>query len=162
MKHNIKAIGTSWDHYYLDLAKVVATKSKDPSTKCSAICVTQDNSTLSTGFNGFPRGVNEDIPERWERPLKYDFVAHGERNAIDNAARVGISLRGAKMYLNYRPECCTECTKAIIQAGITEVIGPPTPFPGKGKGTNYDLYGANFEMMEEAGIMLTVIGDYPE
>lgn len=156
MEYNFRK-GTSWDHYYLDLAMVVATKSKDPSTKCSAICVSQDNSTLSTGFNGFPRGVNEDIPERWERPVKYEFIEHGERNCIHNAARQGISLSGSKMYLNYRPECCADCTKAIIQAGIVEVIGPPIAFPGKGKGTSYD---ANMDMFEEAGVILTVIEDY--
>jgi len=148
-------VGSDWDHYFLEMVKLVASKSRDPSTKCGAVIVSQDHSVLSTGYNGFPRGVNY-TEERLERPLKYEFIEHGERNAILNAARHGVALAGTKMYLNFRPECCTDCTKAVIQSGITEVIGPNIPFPG-----NKDKWkiGPNIEMMQEAGVILTVIED---
>ena len=144
---------TEWDTYFVGMVKLVAEKSRDPSTKCGAVIVSADNAVLSTGYNGFPRGVNYS-EERLERPLKYEFIEHGERNAILNAARHGIALLGTKMYLNFRPECCTDCTKAIIQSGITEVIGPDIPFPGNP--SKWQI-GTNITMMQEAGVTLTVV-----
>ena len=158
---NVEA--SSWDRYFIKMAQLVASKSKDPSTKCGAVIVGEDNEVLSTGFNGFPRGVDESIESRWNiRPDKYEWVEHGERNAIYNAARAGISCRGARMYLNYRPECCSDCTRGIIQAGITTVIGPNIPFPGKGKGEHYDVAGANMTMFKEAGTIIVVTLDVTE
>jgi dCMP deaminase len=116
----------SWDEYFCGLAMVVKEKSKDPSTKVGAIIVSAENEIISTGFNGFPRGINESSEARWERPVKYAFVEHAERNAIYNAARIGVSTKGARIYLaGLGPPTlpCTECARAVIQAGITEVIG---------------------------------------
>ncbi len=110
----------NWHDYYLGLLEAVAAKSKDPSTKVGAIIVGPDNEVRSTGFNGFPRGVREDISMRWERPWKYLWVAHAEDNAIANAARAGTSTNGCRLYVPFAP--CSECTKAIIGAGIVEVI----------------------------------------
>ena len=146
---------TEWDQYFIDMVTLVASKSRDPSTKCGAVIVSDDNAVLSTGYNGFPRGV-EYKSERLQRPLKYEFIEHGERNAILNAARHGIGLLGTKMYLNFRPECCVDCTKAVIQSGITEVIGPNIPFPGS---PDKWKLGTNIIMMQEAGVQLTVIED---
>lgn len=158
----------SWQKYFIDMADLVASKSKDPSTKVGAVIVGDDNEVLSTGFNGFPRGVTETAPhpevgnyahdaqlhpERWERPKKYEFVEHAERNAIYNAARSGIRLKGATMFLNWEPYPCNECAKAVIQAGIKRVIGPNRPFPGKG-GHWEDSLNTAREMLREAGVML--------
>jgi dCMP deaminase len=156
---------SKWAERFIQMAEFVAQWSKDPSTKCGAVIVGDDNEVLATGFNGFPRGVVETQPsllegeeelheERWERPAKYEWVEHAERNAIYNAARTGTSVRGATMYLNYAVECCSDCTRAIIQSGISKVVGPNRPFPGKGKGTHYDKLGANKVMMEEAGVVV--------
>lgn len=115
-----------WDNYFLDIAEVVRKKSKDPSTKCGAVIVGRDKQIVSTGFNGFPRGIDEDDPSRWERPVKYQFVEHAERNAIYNAARTGVSLAGCTVYLvGLGPPTlpCVECAKAIIQSGIKRVCG---------------------------------------
>jgi len=121
-----------WDEYFCGLAMVVKEKSKDPSTKVGAVIVSPDNAILSTGFNGFPRGIAEDaaaagpfayVNERWERPIKYSYVEHAERNAIYNAAREGIRTKGSRLYIAGFSTPCTECTRAIIQSGITEVIG---------------------------------------
>jgi dCMP deaminase len=163
---------SKWAERFIQMAEFVAQWSKDPSTKCGAVIVGEDNEVLATGFNGFPRGVAETreevlwagdgegwteqvlIKERWERPGKYEWVEHAERNAIYNAARTGVRTAGATMYLNYAVECCADCTRAIIQSGIRRVVGPTRAFPGKGKGTHYDKCGANKTMMEEAGILV--------
>ena len=146
-----------WDQYYLSLSCLVASKSKDPSTKCGAVIVSPENVVLGTGFNGFARGVKEtqkakqfpyhdffrrvryvddgrtceyealhlasdcwvwvnarefddlktecnlsketELNDRWERPEKYSWVEHAERNAIYAAAREGVRLAGATMYI---------------------------------------------------------------
>lgn len=141
----------TWYQYFLEMAELVASKSKDPSTKVGAVIVGEDNEILSTGFNGFPRGVNEDVAERWERPIKYLFVEHAERNAIYNAARIGTSLKGATMYLNFRPCPCAECTKAVIQSGIKKIIGNNVSFSGKGDHWDEQMRVSNI-MLYEAGI----------
>jgi len=115
----------NWDDYMHELVGVVAKKSKDPSTKVGCIITSKDHQILATGFNGFPRNVDETIAERWERPLKYDLVEHAERNAIYHAARHGISLRGSTAYLNWYP--CKDCTKGLIQAGIDEIVVDAIP-----------------------------------
>jgi dCMP deaminase len=110
-----------WDEYFCTMAKLVSTRSKDQNTKIGAVIVGADNEVLSTGYNSFPRGLNDDLPERQKSPEKYFWFEHAERNAIFNAARHGAALKGSRMYLNcYVP--CTDCTRAIIQAGIVEVI----------------------------------------
>ena len=144
----------SWSQYFFEMADLVASKSKDPSTKIGSVIVGSDNEVLSTGFNGFARGVREDIPERWERPIKYDYVEHAERNAIYNAARIGVALKGSTMYVNFTEVCpCTDCTRGIIQSGIKKIILGGQPFPGKG-----DHWEANVKiariMLYEAGIIV--------
>ena len=112
----------NWDEYYIEGAKWVATKSKDESTKVGCILVSDSNEVLSTGFNGFPRNCNDDVPERHERPLKYDWFEHAERNAVYNAARNGVMLLGSTAYVTHPP--CKDCARGLIQAGIKEVIWP--------------------------------------
>jgi len=109
----------NWDEYFMKQAELVASKSKDTSTKVGSVIV-RHNNAFSTGYNGFPRGCNDDIPERHERPAKYDWVVHSELNAIINAAREGFRTEGSTMYVTLHP--CNECAKAIVQAGIKEVI----------------------------------------
>lgn len=82
----------------------------------------------SAGYNGFPRNVNDTIEYRHDRPLKYEFTEHAERNAIYNAARVGVPLSGCTLYLNWWPLPCADCARAVIQSGITSVVGPRRPF----------------------------------
>ena len=115
-----------WNSYFINIADMVREKSKDPSSKIGAVIVGPEQQLISTGFNGFPRGIDETDLTRWERPIKYQFIEHAERNAIYNAARHGISLRGCIMYLvGLGPPTvpCIECAKAVIQVGITRVVG---------------------------------------
>lgn len=143
-------MSTSWDHFFIDMAQQVASKSKDPSTQVGCVIVGEGNTVLAIGFNGFPRGVDETCPERWTRPTKYEFVAHAEANCVFNAARNGIKLLGARAYLNWEPTPCIECTKALIQAGIVEIIGPDRTFTA-----NKDWkFGTALTMLDEAGVKL--------
>ena len=111
----------SWDQYFMTMAYLVAMRSKDNSTHIGAVIVGPDNEVRSTGYNSFARGVlNEYSPELQERPEKYFWFEHAERNAVYNASRVGIPLKGCRMYTNGVP--CADCGRAVIQSGISEVI----------------------------------------
>ena len=151
----------SWDELFILQATVIAQKSKDPSTKVGCVIVGDDNAILSMGFNGFPRGVDEHDTARWKRPEKYNWVEHAERNAIYNAARHGINLSGARAYLNWEPKPCADCTRALIQAGIKEIIGPNRVFDGKGAGKHYSIDHADV-MLREAGVIQRVWTMPPE
>lgn len=111
-----------WDAYFMGIAMLSAKRSKDPNTTVGACIVAPDNRILSLGYNGMPRGCSDD-DYPWERegePLntKYLYVCHAELNAILNYT--GAHMAGAKIYTTLFP--CNECTKALIQAGISEVI----------------------------------------
>jgi len=164
----VKSARSKWHDRWVSMAELVASWSKDPSTKVGAVVVEPGSQVVkSTGWNGFPRGVAETeaalrgeeygdklIDDRWEkRPEKYEWVEHAERNAIYNAARHGISLNGCVMYLNWAPTPCADCARAIIQAGIVAVIGPDKPFTGVGTGVHYDCDDISQTMLREAGII---------
>ncbi|MDD5823144.1 MAG: dCMP deaminase family protein [Firmicutes bacterium] len=113
----------SWDEYFMGVSVLAAKRSKDPNTQVGACIVDANNVILSTGYNGFPIGCSDDVFP-WDRSAenredtKYPYVVHAELNAILNAG--GKSLRGSRIYVALFP--CNECAKAIIQAGIKEVI----------------------------------------
>lgn len=113
----------SWDQYFMGIAKLSAMRSKDPHTSVGACIVGPDNKILSVGYNGMPQGCSDD-EYPWERqnenPLdtKYLYVCHAELNALLNYT--GTNLRNSRIYTTLFP--CNECTKALIQSGIKEVI----------------------------------------
>ena len=148
----------SWDVYFIKLAQFISTKSKDPSTRVGAVIVGHDNEIRSTGFNGFPRGIDEvNHPHRWERPEKYSWVIHAEANAVLNAARVGTPLKNTTCYMNYMPIPCSICTGILIQAGVTKIVGPNIKFTGKGTGVHYDVDKISSALISEAVIQTEVI-----
>lgn len=109
----------TWDDWFFALAETVSKKSKDRSTKVGCVLVGPDNEIRSVGYNGFPRGV-DDNNEKWhERPKKYFVTTHAEINAICNAALVGISTKGCTAYINLPP--CSKCALALVQAGIKSI-----------------------------------------
>lgn len=110
----------TWDDRMLELARHIATWSKDRSRQTACVIVGPDREIRSTGYNGFPRGVDDSVDERHQRPAKYKWTEHAERNAIYNAAAIGIPLRGCRMYLAWYP--CADCARAIIQARIATVV----------------------------------------
>jgi len=90
----------NWDEYFVAIAELVCFRSKDRSTKVGAVIVGPDNEIRSTGYNSFVRGINDTIEERQQRPEKYFWFEHAERNAIYCAARHGASLKGYFFYNN--------------------------------------------------------------
>ena len=104
-----------WDKYYLGMVDHVASRSEDPSTKVGAILVDMNNRIVSTGYNGFASGIDES-PERWERPLKYDFVIHAEMNAIIYSG----FTPGSTLYISAFP--CSNCAKHVCQAGVARNV----------------------------------------
>ena len=109
---------TGFNNWFLQGVYWVASKSKDPKTKIGAILV-KDRRIISTGYNGIPIGVNDEDENRHQRPHKYKWYEHGERNAIYAAAKYGINTDGAILYTNALP--CADCARGIIQSGIKEV-----------------------------------------
>lgn len=111
----------SWDEYFMGLAHLSALRSKDPSTQVGACIISEDKKVIGIGYNGFPRGCNDDdFP--WGREgefldTKYPFVVHAELNAILNSNQ---DLRGCTLYVSLFP--CNECAKAIIQSGIRKIV----------------------------------------
>ncbi len=146
----------NWDETWIKLAHEFSKKSKDPSTKVGCIIVGEGNVVLSMGFNGFPRNIDETRPERWERPAKYVWVEHAERNCCHNAARHGIKLMGATAYMNWDPIPCVECTKALIQSGISQLVGPKNrSFKARPNASNMDYqFDVSVTMLKEAGILI--------
>ena len=136
-----------WDQRFLDLAEHVALWSKDPRTKVGAVIVDEKKRVVSVGYNGFPRGVDDDDARYEDRPTKHLFVAHAERNALDNAP---LMVDGCTIYVPLLP--CNECAKSIIQKGITKVV---TYEPERdGAGFNWDITKL---MFSEAGVELVYV-----
>jgi dCMP deaminase len=111
----------NWTEYFINIAEQVKEKSKDNNTKIGAVIVGEDNEILTTGYNSFPRGLNDNISERQERPEKYFWFEHAERNAIYNAARIGVSLKGSTAYLTSGLPCM-DCARGLIQSGVKRVV----------------------------------------
>ena len=138
-----------WDRRFLELAEHISTWSKDPSTKVGCVGVGEDREIRSTGFNGFPRGIEDDAERLADREQKYPLICHAEENAIMHAARTGVSLKGNTAYVTWPP--CTRCTRSLIQAGVSEVVYPTgIEIPERWE----DDLGIAMGMMEEAGITI--------
>lgn len=144
----------NWDQKFLRLALEIASWSKDQSTKVGAVIVGADREIISTGYNGMCRGIDDNVPERHVRPGKYMWFEHAERNAIYNAARIGISVKGSTIYVTSLPvkfPCCADCGRGIIQSGIVRVV--QEPFAGDAARWK-DSCDVTMQMFSEAGIIL--------
>jgi len=143
-----------WDKRFMNLVDLVATWSKDTSTQVGAVIVDNENTILSVGYNGFPRGVDDSIEERFERPQKYMYTEHAERNAIYNAVRDGLQLKGAKIYI---PWCsCSDCARAIIQSGIKTVVMREPDYDVPKWGEHFKIA---IEMYNESGVKVIYYND---
>lgn len=112
-----------WDQYFLGLAEYTARASKDPSTRTGAVIIDEDRRIVSTGYNGFPKGVIDNVERYANRELKYKIIVHCERNAILFANR---NLKGCTLY-TWPFASCSVCASMVIQAGITRCVAPPIP-----------------------------------
>ena len=113
---------TNWDKRFLKLAKHISEWSKDPSTKVGCVVVGPDRELRSTGFNGLPRGIEDNEERLNNREIKYPLICHAEENAIMHAARIGISLKDCTAYVTWPP--CTRCARSLIQAGVSTIVYP--------------------------------------
>lgn len=128
-------------------AEAARGRSKDRSTKVGAVVIDDDFNVRISGYNGMPRGVDDDVDARHERPLKYMWTAHAEENCVAQAARIGVSLKGCTILLTSLFPCTT-CSRLIIQAGIKRVIAPKVC-----DNTRWDEQAAvALEMLREAGV----------
>ncbi len=106
---------------YVPILIAVSGLSKDRSTGVGAIALSDSFSILSTGRNGFPRGVNDEAEERHDRPAKYMWTSHAEENLVAQAARDGVCLKNSTVMV-YPLSPCACCARMLIQAGVTTVI----------------------------------------
>jgi dCMP deaminase len=141
----------NWDEYFINIAEQVKLKSKDKRTQIGVVVVGKDNEIVSTGYNSFPRGINDNISDRQERPEKYFWFEHAERNAIYNAARIGVSTLGTTMYMTCGMSC-SDCARAIINSGVSKIV------LRKGKGAKGNKWNESakrsMKMFEEAGVIV--------
>ncbi len=141
----------TWDEYFMGVALLSAQRSKDPGTQVGACIVNPQNKIVGTGYNGMPMGISDDdFP--WVREgnfleTKYPYVCHAELNAILN--NIGINLHGCRIYTALFP--CNECTKAIIQSGIKEVIYLSNKYE------NTDSTLASKKMLETSGVKIRTV-----
>lgn len=149
---------SKWHNHFLSIAQGCAKMSKDPSTRVGAVIVGPDREIRSTGFNGLPRGI-VDTPERLsDRDTKLKLVVHAEMNAVLNAARFGVPLKGCTLYLAATDDSglvwggppCSRCTVEVIQTGISSIISyPKNAVPSR---WHEDLLLAE-SLLSEAGIV---------
>lgn len=109
-----------WDHYFMGIAQAAKVRSKDPNTQVGALIVSPDRRRTVIGYNGMPEGMGEG--SCWEDSCKDHLVIHAEQNAIANAARTGVPVDGATIYITLPP--CLPCARAIVAAGIKRVFYP--------------------------------------
>jgi dCMP deaminase len=142
----------NWTEYFLNIAEQVKLKSKDKSTQIGAVIVGEDNEVLSTGYNSFPRGLDDSKEERQERPEKYFWFEHAERNAIYNAARIGVSLKNSTIYLTSGLPCM-DCARGIVNSGI-KVVWCKTECTTKNKEKWVESQTKSLQLLNECGVQV--------
>lgn len=116
---------STWEQAFLKSALAFASRSKDPSTQVGAVIADKDNRFLSEGYNGTPRGLDDDN-FYWGKDNdnhlhnKYAYVIHAERNAVLNFRGSLSQMEGGTVYVTHSP--CHECLKELIQVGISKVV----------------------------------------
>jgi len=140
-----------WDNRFMELSDFVSNWSEERGRKVGAVIVGTQNTIVSMGYNGMPRGISAQPEDRHDKQNseKYYWFEHAERNAIYNAARIGIALEGTKIYSSLFP--CADCARAIIQSGIVELVTrkPPEFEENFARSMNVSL-----ELLTEASILV--------
>lgn len=140
----------SWDERFLEMAYLVASWSKDPSTKVGCVLVNPDRHVISTGYNGLPRSVVDSTDRYEDRSVKYLMTQHAEMNAVSQA--VG-SCKGSTAYVTHFP--CSTCAGLLINAGVAGIV---TREPSGGIAERFkDSFAASRKMFEEAGVEISMI-----
>jgi len=140
-----------WDKYFMSMVYLVAMKSKDNRTHIGAVIIGPNKEVKSTGYNSFVRRLEDNIPERQEKPEKDFWFEHAERNAIYNATLIGASLKDCIMYTNGIP--CIDCARGIVQSGIKEVVVDKL-WNLTNKGEDLEHSKRTIQMFKETGVSL--------
>jgi dCMP deaminase len=141
------------DAYFMNKAREIAAEhSHDRSTKVGCVIVDRNDEIAVMGVNAFPHGVNRDVDARHERPEKYLWIEHAERNAIYGAAVAGISLAGCRAYLPWFP--CMDCARALVQSGIVELVAVQPDLNDPRWGEDFKRVGT---LMSEAGVAVRFV-----
>ena len=135
----------------MGLCREASESSADADTRVGCVVV-KGTAVLVRGCNTFPKGLEDPTGERSIRPTKYAWIEHAERNAIYSAARAGVALAGARMYVELMP--CVDCARAIIQAGISEVIVSADRMLGYESDKYTEQHAVAELMLGEAGVLL--------
>jgi dCMP deaminase len=117
-----------WDIRFIRIAREVASWSKDPSTQVGSIAV-KNRKIIATGYNGFPKTINDDLDRLRNRETKLKFTVHGEMNMIYNAVEHGVKLKDSTVYVWGLP-VCQECWKGLVQTGVSRVVMPSIELEG--------------------------------
>ena len=137
-----------WELRYLEMARLVSTWSKDPSTKVGAVIVDSDNTVISVGFNGLPRRIQDTDQRLNNRDIKLKMIIHAEINAIITAKR---PLNGTTIY-TYPFMSCSQCAGMIIQSGICRHISYKT-----NNERWKDSFDLALEMFDEARVIVNLL-----
>jgi dCMP deaminase len=137
-----------WELRYLEMAKLVSTWSKDPSTKVGSVIVDSDNTVISVGFNGIPRRIQDTDQRLNNRDIKLKMIIHAEINAIITAKK---PLNGATIY-TYPFMSCSQCAGLIIQSGICRHISYKT-----NNERWKDSFDLALEMFDEARVIVNLL-----
>ena len=144
---------SKWDRRFLRIAEEVRLWSKDPGTKVGCVLVNQRR-ILSTGYNGFPQTISDDLDRYIDREYKLSVTVHAEANAILNAAKNGTKVEGSTLYVTFPP--CSQCASAVIQAGVAQVVCPdPASAPERWRS---NFIAAN-NLFYEAGVKVLYYSD---
>ena len=144
---------SKWDLRFLRIAEEVRLWSKDPGTKVGCVLV-NERRILSTGYNGFPATISDDLERYIDRDFKLSITVHAEANAILNAAKNGTKVEGSTLYVTFPP--CSQCASAVIQAGVAKVVCPdPAKAPERWRS---NFIAAN-NLFYEAGVQVLYYSD---
>jgi dCMP deaminase len=147
----MKLLNQKWINRWMGMCDHISLWSEDESTKVGCVVVSRDMDLLSIGWNGLARGV-KNKKERNERPLKYKFFEHAERNAIANSSRNGVSLKNSILFVPQYP--CADCSRLIIQSGIKEVYVKESELNTEFAKRWKDDILISEDMMTESGIII--------
>jgi len=138
-----------WDERFLELTKLVASWSKDNSTKVGAVIVDNKNRIVSLGYNGLPRGINREEFFTASRTKKLRSFIHAEENAILFARG---NTEGHSIYI-WPFLSCAKCSSLIIQAGIKRIVTPDATGPERWA----EEFITSKELLKEAGVAVLAV-----
>lgn len=140
---------TNWHKRFMELAHHIALWSKYPGRKVGAVITDDRHTVVSVGYNGSPRGCDDNDASKYDKKTKYLYAEHAERNAIYNAAT---PLIGTMIYSTLFP--CAACARAIIQCGITRLISYAPDFNDEAFGIQFK---AALKMFQETNVLVTYL-----